>query len=115
VLRGGIGEEAQGVREHVDDGCELFDATLRRAGGVADDRLPTDASDATGEPAERADQAHRLGQPGRLALDDARVPSGVWSRGANPVPPVLTTRPANPSAIAVSAAATLSVPSATTC
>ena len=42
--------------------------------------------------------------PGASRSMTARVPSGVWSRGANPVPPVLTTRPANPSAIAVSAA-----------
>ena len=45
----------------------------------------------------------------------ARVPSGVWSLGANPVPPVLTTSPAKPSVMSVRAAATLSVPSATTC
>ena len=92
-------QQAQGVREDVEDRPELLDAALRRARRVAHDRLADDAGDAAGQPAERADEAHRLGQAGRLALDDRRVPSGVWSRGAKPVPPVVTTRPANPSVI----------------
>ena len=45
---------------------------------------------------ERRDQAHGLGQAGRVALETAAVPSGVRSRGPNPVPPVVTTTPANP-------------------
>ena len=36
--------------------------------------------------------------PGASRSMTARVPSGVWSRGANPVPPVVTMTPANPSA-----------------
>ena len=41
--------------------------------------------------------ADRLGEPGRLALDPARVPSGVRSRGPKPVPPVVMISPAKPS------------------
>ena len=52
--------------------------------------------------------------PGASRSMTARVPSGVWSRGANPVPPVVTTTPANPSVSVRSASATLSAPSAVT-
>ncbi len=52
--------------------------------------------------------------PGASRSTTAFVPSGVRSRGVKPVPPVDTMTPANPSASSVSAAATDSVPSATT-
>ncbi len=40
--------------------------------------------------AGRADCTSRIAsaRPGRLTFDHGRVPSGVWSRGAKPVPPV---------------------------
>lgn len=53
----------------VEDGPELFDATLRRPRGVADDRPTNDAGDAARQPTERVDQAHCLGQPGGFAFD----------------------------------------------
>ena len=43
---------------------------------------PRIAGDATRQPAERVDQPHRLGQPGRLAFDDRRVcPRGSGRAG----------------------------------
>ena len=63
-------EQPQRVGQHVDDGFEALDAALRRAGGVEHDGVTGDAGDAPREPPERADQAHRLGQAGRVALDD---------------------------------------------
>src|SRR5262245_35317521 len=52
--------------------------------------------------------------PGASRSIPARVPSGVRSRGPNPVPPVVTTSPANPSHNEASAVATSSTPSAET-
>ena len=52
--------------------------------------------------------------PGASRSITRAVPSGVWSRGANPVPPVVTISPANPSVSSVSAAATASAPSGVT-
>ena len=42
----------------------------------------------------------------------AAVPSGVRSRGPNPVPPVVTITPANPSASSTKRSRTVSIPSA---
>ena len=53
-------------------------------------------------------------RPGAWRSSTTSVPSGVRSRGPNPVPPVVTTRPANPSAISTSASPTDSRPSGTT-
>ena len=79
-------EEAQGVREHVDDGVELFDASLGAPRRVDDDRIAAYAGDATGEPAERVAQPHRLGQAGCLALDDRPRPFGCLIAGSESRP-----------------------------
>ena len=65
-----VGEQAQRVGQHVEDGVEALDAALRRARRVEDDRVPGDAGDAPRQPPERAHEAHGLGQAGRLAVDD---------------------------------------------
>ena len=52
--------------------------------------------------------------PGASRSMTLAVPSGVWSRGAKPVPPVVTISPANPLLIRSSAAATASAPSPVT-
>ena len=76
MLCGRVGQQANGVRQHVDHGLELLDAPLRRTGCVADDAAAHHAGHATGEAAEWAHQPHRLGDTGRLALDD---PTGaLW-------------------------------------
>src|SRR3977135_2447256 len=117
-------QQLEGVRERGEDGLEALDGSARRPGEIADERLPHRAAHAPGKHPERAvasvaDAPHRLGQAGRLALDhDARplgrapppapppgpaprrsttvrAPWGVRSRGPKPVPPVVTTSPAN--------------------
>ena len=66
-----------------------------RAREVHDERRAAETRDPAGEervrrPRERVG-ADRLGDAGRLAIDDGAVASGVTSRGANPVPPVVNT------------------------
>ena len=53
-------------------------------------------------------------RPGDSLSITCSVPSGVRSRGANPVPPVVTMSPANPWLIVNRAAATELTPSGTT-
>src|SRR5579872_491377 len=52
--------------------------------------------------------------PGASRSSTWRVPSGVWSRGPKPVPPVVTSSPTNPADIASRAAATDDEPSGIT-
>ena len=69
-MRGrGLGQQAQGVGQDVEDGLQLFNAALGRTGCVAHDRLPAYAHDASREPPQRVDQPHRLGETGRLTFD----------------------------------------------
>ena len=87
----------------VEDRPELFDAALRRAGVlqmIAAPRMP-----ATPRDRRPCGLTKRIASaiPGASRSITMRVPSGVWSRGANPVPPVVTIRPANPSVISDSA------------
>ena len=93
------------MRQHVDDRAELLDA-FGRAGRVAHDGLAPDAGHPAGEAAERATRRIASASPGASRSITARVPSGVWSRGAEPVPPVVTTSPAKPSVISINAVAT---------
>src|SRR5215212_8465094 len=53
-------------------------------------------------------------RPGASRSRTTLVPSGVWSRGPNPVPPVVTISPAKPSASSTTASPTFWMPSATT-
>ena len=97
------GQEVERVGRHREDDLEAFAGAVRGAGQVADQRLPSAPAtprDNMPNPRPPSSLARRIASamPGRLALDDGqRVPSGVRSRGPNPVPPVVTTSPANPS------------------
>ena len=99
------------MRQHVDDGVDLLDRALRAARRVADDRLPR--MPATPRESRPCGLTSRIASasPGASRSITARVPSGVWSRGAKPVPPVVTINPAKPSLISISVRATSSAPS----
>ena len=101
------------------DDLEPFDRTAGGTGEVAHQRAPrTPATPRDNIPNPRSSPslARRIAsaRPGASRSITARVPSGVRSRGPNPVPPVVQTRPVKPSVISTSAAATDSTPSAVT-
>ena len=111
----GVVEEAQGVR------------AARRARRRAARRSPsaspacctrspppTIAGDAPRQPPERADQAHRLGQPGRVALDDRAGALGRLVPRGEPGAAGRDDEPGEAAVIARSAAATASAPSSVT-
>jgi len=113
------GEEVEHVGDGVEHGLEALDGAAGRAGEVADQGLPT-------VPQTPRESIPKVRPPALLAIriDSARpgasrsstalVPSGVRSRGPNPVPPVVTTSPEKPEVNSRSAAATASTPSAVT-
>ena len=73
VLVGALSlQQLEGVGHHVEHGVEALDAARRRPGGVEHEAPPEGAGGGPGEPAERADQPHGLGQPGRLAVEDGQ-------------------------------------------
>ena len=102
------------MRHHVEHRIDLLDAALRGPRRVADDRLAADAGDPRESRPSGLTSRIASASPGASRSITSRVPSGVWSRGANPVPPVVTISPAKPSVISISAAATRSDPSAVT-
>ncbi len=69
VRVGVVDQPANGMTEHIEDGIESFDAALRRARGVDDQRAVEGARHRATEPTERTDESHRLGQAGRLTVD----------------------------------------------
>ena len=99
VLVGALsGQQLEGVGDHVEHRVEGLDAPLGRSGRVQDQALPRACP-----PAARLSRPSGLtrrmasAMPGAWRSRTASVPSGVRSRGPNPVPPVVTTSPANPS------------------
>ena len=109
--RGGV-EQAQGVGQHVEDRRRAArrspSASRACCTRSACPRIP-----ATPRDSRPSGLIRRIASasPGASRSMTCRVPSGVWSRGANPVPPVVTTRPAKPSVSSVRAAATAAAPS----
>ena len=87
------GELEPVAKRRADDG-EPVAAAARRPREVDDERAPRSprrrARAARAACGERV-RADRLGDARRLAVDDRRVASGVTSRGAKPVPPVVST------------------------
>ena len=96
------GEEVEGVGHDGEDGGEALDGAAGRAGQVADQRRAGGAAHAPRtsipKPRPSASLARRIAsaRPGAGRSRTRAVPSGVRSRGPKPVPPVVTTRPANP-------------------
>ena len=90
-----LGQQGEGVGKDVEHGVEALDGARRRARGVQHDRPAGGAGHRPRQPAlVGVGEQRRLRQRGASRSSTARVPSGVWSRGAKPVPPVVTTRPA---------------------
>ena len=98
------GEEVEGVRGDREQDLEALDRAGRgaRAGcrSAPAPRVPATPRDSMPKPRPSPSLARRIASaiPGASRSITARVPSGVRSRGPNPVPPVVTTRPAKPSA-----------------
>lgn len=69
VIRRVSGKKVERVADHVEDGIEAFSGAARRTGGVDYQRCPTGTGDGSGQPPERADKPHRLGESRRLAVD----------------------------------------------
>ena len=99
--------------EHVEDGADRLGGSGGRAGHVQMRQAPTDP--AMPRPRRPSGEAARMAsaRPGAWRSTTAAVPSGVWSRGPNPVPPLVTTSPAKPSAARRRASATACSPSGT--
>ena len=103
-----------------EDHLERLDRAACRAGHVADQRLARRCRTRRGRACRSRGRRRRStrriasASPGASRSITARVPSGVRSRGPNPVPPVVTTSPAKPRVSSRSAAATASMPSAVT-
>ena len=83
--------------QDVEHGLEALDRARWRAGRVEDQRLPAGAGGRARQPAERAHEPHRLGQPRRLAVEDvlgalgrvvARGEAGAARRDDEPREPV---------------------------
>ena len=96
VLRGAVGEEVEGVGEDVEDGLQGLDRAGGRAGGVEDEGGADGAGRGPGQAAlVGVGRPMASARPGAGGGGRAAVPSGVRSRGPKPVPPVVTTSPAN--------------------
>ena len=97
------------MRDDIEDGVETLERTGSGARRVHHEAVPV----APAMPRERrifvrVGGNHRVRPaPALRGRATARVPSGVQSRGPNPVPPVVTISPAKPSAMARNAPATL--------
>src|SRR5438874_9829928 len=70
VLGRFLGQEGEGVGQHVEDGLQALERPGLRARRVEDDAAPDRAGEASGEPALGAHEAHPLSQAGRLAVED---------------------------------------------
>ena len=114
------GQQVERVREGREDHLEALERAVAGAGQVAHERGADGAAHAAAEHAEGRPPACRWrgASPRRVRAprgrSPMRVPSGVRSRGPNPVPPVVTTSPAKPATRSRNAPATSSMPSAVT-
>ena len=104
-------EQFERMGQDIDNGFERLDGPLGRPGDIENEALDRrrrrrHAKGARGDLTARMASA----RPGASRSITVRVASGVRSVGENPVPPVVTTSPANDEARSVSAAATGSTP-----
>ena len=93
----GPGEQVEGVGDDVDHRVERLDGPAGRAGGVQDQRLPHRSGHGPREPPSGLTRRIASARPGASRSSTAGALGGQV-RGPNPVPPVVTTSPANPAA-----------------